>query len=85
MNTIEIYTTRLCAACYVAKDLLIRQKMEFREVDVSDDPELRKDMARRAGGDRSVPQIFVAGRHIGDLETLEKLLEEGKFDSIFRQ
>ena len=80
---IEIYTTRLCAACVIAKELLTRHGIEFRDVDVSDNPELRRDMANRASGDRSVPQIFADGHHVGDLEKLEELISAGQLASVF--
>ncbi len=75
--TVEIYTTRFCATCYAAKELCRERGIAFREIDVSGDEESRLAMAERAGGRRSVPQIFVDGRHVGGLAELESAVASG--------
>jgi glutaredoxin 3 len=73
MARIEIYTTPFCPYCLAAKSLLKRKGSDFTEIDVSGDPQLRKAMTERAGGRRTVPQIFIDGRHIGGCEDLYAL------------
>jgi glutaredoxin 3 len=75
--TVEIYTTRLCATCHAAKALLREKGIGFREIDVSADDEARQAMTERTGGRRSVPQIFIDGRHVGGFEELESLVWSG--------
>jgi glutaredoxin 3 len=74
---VEIYTTRFCATCYAAKELCRERGIAFREIDVSDDEASRMAMAERAGGRRSVPQIFVDGRHVGGLAEFESVVAAG--------
>ncbi|RMF81547.1 MAG: glutaredoxin 3, partial [Nitrospirae bacterium] len=54
----------------------------YEEIDVSDDPELRAHMSERAGGRRTVPQIFIDGRPIGGSDDLYALEAEGKLDAL---
>lgn len=75
--TIEIYTTRFCATCHAAKELCREMGIAFHEIDVSGDEASRLAMAERAGGRRSVPQIFIDGRHVGGLAELESEVASG--------
>ena len=77
MPRVEIYTTPFCGYCRAAKDLLAGKGVEFTEIDVSRDAELRENMTARAHGERTVPQIFIAGRHIGGCDELYALDEPG--------
>ena len=67
---VEIYTTRLCPYCFRAKALLNRKGVTYREIDVSNAPEMRRWLSDQTG-QRTVPQVFVNGRHIGGLEDLQ--------------
>ena len=40
-------------------------------------------MIKKAGGRKSVPQIFVDDKHIGDCDELYSLHHQGKLDAIF--
>jgi glutaredoxin 3 len=59
-----IYTTQTCPYCIRAKRFLKDKGIAFREIDVSDDPDTRKYLVE-ASGQRTVPQIFIAGKSIG--------------------
>jgi glutaredoxin 3 len=39
-------------------------------------------MVSRSGGRRTVPQIFIAGRHIGGSEELAALDQKGELDRL---
>jgi glutaredoxin 3 len=82
MSTIEIYTTPLCGYCHAAKRLLTQKGAAFTEYDVSRDPDLRARMVDRAGGRRTVPQIFIDGRHIGGCDDLYALDGKGGLDPL---
>jgi glutaredoxin 3 len=73
MKTIEIYTTPYCPYCLAAKRLLTAKGVGFTEIDVSRDPDLRQAMIARAGGRRTVPQIFIDGKHVGGSDDLHDL------------
>lgn len=82
MPTVEIYTTPLCGFCHAAKRLLTRKGVTFSEIDVSRDAALRNAMIARAGGKRTVPQIFIGGTHVGGCDDLHDLDDAGRLDPM---
>jgi glutaredoxin 3 len=81
MTRILLYTTQFCGYCHAAKRLLTGKGLEFEEIDIAFDPEKRAEMVARAGGLRTVPQIFIHGRHVGGYDELASLEREGKLDA----
>jgi glutaredoxin 3 len=82
MKPVEIYTTRTCPYCIAAKRLLDKKSVPYREIDVGTDPTLRSAMTHRAGGQRTVPQIFIGGTHVGGCDDLHALDHTGKLDPL---
>ena len=82
MAKVEIYTTPTCPYCMAAKALLRKKGAGFEETDVSRDPDLRAQMTTRAGGRRTVPQIFIDGRHVGGSDDLAALDRRGGLDPL---
>ena len=82
MAKVEIYTTPTCPYCKAAKALLTRKGVGYQETDVSRDPQIRVAMTQRAGGRRTVPQIFIDGQHVGGSDDLHALEDEGKLDGF---
>jgi glutaredoxin 3 len=82
MAAVIIYTTQLCPYCAAAKSLLTRKGIAFEEIDVSYDPEGRRAMTARAGGRRSVPQIFIGQTHVGGSDDLHALERAGQLDPL---
>ena len=82
MSGIEVYSSLWCPFCARAKALLDRKGVAYREIDVDRDPNLRQQMMQRAGGRRTVPQIFIAGRHVGGADELADLERAGKLDAL---
>jgi glutaredoxin 3 len=82
MKTVEIYTTQTCPYCHAAKFLLRKKGVPFTEIDVSRAANLRAEMTTRAGGRRTVPQIFVGGKHVGGSDDLHDLDYDGKLDKM---
>ncbi|RMC34329.1 glutaredoxin 3 [Paracoccus alkanivorans] len=79
---IEIYTTRTCPFCISAKSLLQRKNVPFEEIDVGAQPQLRAEMTQRANGRRTVPQIFIGGKHVGGCDDLFALERDGKLNPL---
>lgn len=82
MKPVEIYTTPTCPYCMAAKRLLSAKGVDFKEIDVSADPDLRLAMTNRAGGRRTVPQIFIGDLHVGGCDDLHALDAAGKLDGL---
>lgn len=77
VKPVEIYTTPICPYCLAAKRLLTKKGVPFTEIDVSRDPSLREKMTTRAGGRRTVPQIFIGDTHVGGCDDLIALDQRG--------
>ncbi len=81
---VEIYTWSTCPFCIRAKALLNRKQVDFIEYCIDGDQNAREDMADRANGNRSLPQIFIDDRHIGGCDELHALDRSGKLDPMLK-
>lgn len=79
---VEIYTSRFCGYCVRAKALFDRKNISYVEYRIDEQPELRPVMVERAGGSRTVPQIFINDRHIGGCDDLYQLEMRGMLDGL---
>lgn len=84
MTDVTIYTTQICPYCVRAKALLDSKGVAYDEIDVGGDNALRAEMTQRAGGRRTVPQIFIGGRHVGGCDDLMKIARTGELDRMLR-
>lgn len=82
MKPVEIYTSPLCGFCHAAKRLLTSKGITFAEVDVLANPDRKPEMIQRAGGSRTVPQIFIGEIHVGGCDELHALERAGKLDTL---
>jgi glutaredoxin 3 len=82
MAEVVIYTTMFCPYCARAKALFEKKNVAFEEIGVDFDPHLREEMARRAEGRTTVPQIFIDGRPIGGSDDLYALERAGELDPL---
>ena len=82
MARIELYTSPTCGYCHAAKRLLAEKGASYEETDVTADPAKRSEMMQRANGGRTVPQIFIDGRHIGGFTDMAALDRQGKLDPL---
>jgi glutaredoxin 3 len=80
MTRILLYTTQFCGFCLAAKRLLATKGLDFEEIDVGFDPEKRNEMVALSGGGRTVPQIFIHGRHVGGYDELAALERAGELE-----
>jgi glutaredoxin 3 len=81
-DRIVVYSTPFCGYCGAAKRLLANKGVEVTEIDVMFDPEQRQKMMEQSGGRRTVPQIFIDGRHIGGFDELSALDASGDLDRL---
>ena len=82
MAKIEIYTKAFCGYCARAKALLDRTGAGFQEIDVTMDRAGFDAMVDRAHGRRTVPQIFIDGKHVGGSDDLAELEAKGELDAL---
>jgi glutaredoxin 3 len=85
MASVQIYTQFMCGYCSAAVSLLKRKGADFTEIDVTGKPALRAEMAARAGGRNSTPQVFVGDVHVGGCDELYELDRAGKLDPLLEK
>ena len=73
-----MYSGPLCNFCDAAKRLLLRNNLEFTEIDISTKDGLRDEMIKKANGKRTIPQIFFDQNHIGGYQELRELEKSGE-------
>ena len=79
---VVIYTRALCGYCSAALRLLTDKGVDFREIDVTFKPALRREMTERAGGRSTVPQIFIDNMHVGGYDDIAALERSGQLDEL---
>jgi len=82
VTVIEIYTKMTCPYCWRAKQLLTDKGVKFTEIAVDYGGADKQAMVQRANGRSTVPQIFIAGQHVGGCDDLMALERAGKLDSL---
>lgn len=79
--TIEMYTTSWCPFCVRARSLLDRKGVAVQEINIEETDGKREEMVERSGR-MTVPQIFIAGRHVGGCDDLFSLERQGRLDEL---
>jgi glutaredoxin 3 len=82
---VEIYTWQTCPYCIRAKLLLWWKGVNYTEYKIDGDDAARNQMAERANGRRTVPQVFINNQHFGGCDDIYKLDTEGKLDPLLAQ
>jgi glutaredoxin 3 len=71
MKKVVIYSKDYCPWCDRAKDLLKNKGYnDITEIDITNSGELQAECLEKSGGRRTVPQIFLDGKHIGGHDDL---------------
>jgi glutaredoxin len=63
MEPITMYSTRWCPDCRRAKTFLRERGVEFREVDIEEDPSAEEIVIKANNGRRKVPTLEIGGRY----------------------
>lgn len=78
---VEIFGTTSCVYCMAARTLFTRKGVAFKDLIVSDDPD-RLALMRERSGRKSVPQIFIDGKHVGGFDEVDALEKSGRLDEL---
>jgi glutaredoxin 3 len=84
MANVEIYTWSRCPFCLQAKALLNHKNVQYTEHCIDEDEVAREEMAKRANGRRSLPQIFINSVHIGGCDDLCDLDDRGELEKLLQ-
>jgi len=82
MSLVTLYTKKDCPYSRGAKALLTRMGIDYEDIDVTQDKRRLLEMVQRSDGGISVPQIFIAGRHIGGFAELSQLYQRGELTAL---
>lgn len=85
MAKVEIYTWSSCPFCIRAKALLDQKGVNYTEHCIDGDAQGREEMAKRAKGRRSLPQIFIDDEPIGGCDNLYDLEQSNELDAMLNQ
>lgn len=83
MAEIIIYTKSYCPYCVQAKALLKQKEVEFVEINIGSDSQLRQQMIEKSGR-TTVPQIFINQKHIGGCDDLFATDYSGELDRLLK-
>ena len=84
MKKVIIYSSDHCPYCDMAKSLLTREKISFEEINVSQNDKLKEEMIKKAGGRKTVPQIFIGEKHIGGYDDLNKVYISKELNNLLK-
>ena len=84
MKNITMYTGPLCNFCEAAKRLLVRNNLNYKEIDISTKDGLRDEMIKKANGKRTIPQIFFDDYHVGGYQELRELEKKGEILNLVK-
>jgi GrxC family glutaredoxin len=81
LTKIEIYTSTYCGYCNAAKGLLKNKGVEFMEIDLTSDHELRIKLVEKHKW-RTVPIIIINDNLVGGYDELVALERKGELDQL---
>ncbi len=79
MKRLVLYTIQGCPYCANARNLLNSNKIDYEEIDITPDAfNMRDKLAKMSVGERSVPQVYINGKYMGQDDELLELIESKK-------
>jgi glutaredoxin 3 len=82
MARVLMYCTSACPYCQAADRLLEKKGVrDVERVRVDLEPARRAEMQQKSGR-RTVPQIWIGGRHVGGCDELHELEYSGQLDQL---
>ena len=84
MKSVTIYTGPLCNYCDAAKRLLVRNNINYKEINIATVDGAMDEMIKKANGKRTIPQIFFDDTHIGGYDEARALEKENKLKELLK-
>ena len=82
--SVLMYSTRYCPWCIRARRLFGEKGLEFEDIAVDGNAELRREMTARSGR-HTVPQIWIGSTHIGGCDELLELERKQALDALLEE
>jgi len=86
-NPVLMYSTTVCGWCRRAKGELDKMKVEHKEVKLDSEPDGLKiaQVLTQITKQRTVPNIFIGGKHLGGYDNLMKGVAAGTLEQSFKE
>eukprot|EP01035_Chromulina_nebulosa_P020815 gene20815-26983_t len=83
-NNIIVFSKTYCPYCEKAKDAIKKLKYEFKVIELDKDPQGSEiqNALLESTGQRTVPNIFVKGKHIGGCDKTLAAIASGEFQKL---
>lgn len=82
---IRVYTSRWCGYCFAAGRLLDKLEVDFEEIPLDDEPELRRTLSDANNNWPTLPMIFIGDDFVGGYTELARLHRSGRLESILEK
>jgi len=83
MSHVVLYGTRFCPFCTAARRLLTNKGIDYQDISVDNNPELRGKLITKSRRN-TVPQVWFGTSHIGGFDELRDLERQGTFDAMLQ-
>ncbi len=85
MKEVIIYTGYLCGYCNMAKNFLTKNNIDYKEINIHENPEKKEEMLKLSGGRLTVPQIFIGDTYVGGWSDLYQLNNNEGINKILQK
>lgn len=82
-NKVVLYGTRMCPYCVAARRLLESLEIDYENIPVDGDRQLRQHM-ETISGRHTVPQIWIGDTHVGGYTELQQLASTGQLETLLQ-
>ncbi len=85
LKRLQMYTIMGCPYCVNARNVLNGSNIDYEEIDITPDSEnMRDKLEKMSGGERSVPQIYIDGKYMGQDDEVKELVESKKIYELLK-
>ncbi|KAK9090379.1 hypothetical protein Sjap_023556 [Stephania japonica] len=84
---VVVFSKSYCPYCTDVKNLFSRLHVQYKAIELdteSDGSDIQKALAELTG-QRTVPNVFIGGKHIGGCDTVTGLNKDGKLKPILTE
>lgn len=79
---IRVYTRRWCGYCHAARRLLTKLRIDFEEIPLDDQPDLRRTLSEANNHWPTLPMIFIDEHFVGGYTDLARTHRRGQLESL---
>ena len=82
VSPVRLYTRKWCGYCFAARRLLEKIGVDFEEIPLDAEPELRRSLAAANGNWRTLPMVFIGDRFVGGYTELVDIHRRGLLEGL---